>query len=122
MHYAIATIIGIALVKMGWRTIRPDWREVCIVCIFYIFFLLEHEGYKIKQENLVAIRDQLVAAERANAVVSFSNRKMFHPLILPMLRSIIASPFSTLQTPYWLASACSRWCGADWRGLGGAGA
>ena len=119
VHYAIATIIGIALVKMGWR-----WEMGCI------FFMLEHKGYKVLQneimtikENLVDIRDQLVAREQSWVAVSSPKIKVAHRLmILPMLRCIIASTLSTLQTSYWLASACSRWCGADWRGLGGAGA
>ena len=136
MHYAIATIIGIILVKMGWRAIRPAWREGCLVCIACIFFMLEHEGYKMlqnefmttkeeivsRQEDLVAIRDWVVAEERINVEVSLSRRKMAHPLmILSMLRCIISPSSSTLLGSSSAASTCSRWCGADWRGLGGAG-
>ena len=108
VHYAVATIIANTMVKMGWRSIRPAWREVGLVCIACIFYMLVHEGYKVlqyemmtikeeifsREENLVSIRDQLVAKERTNLKVSLSKRKMVH---LPMLRCIIASPSSTLQ-------------------------
>ena len=101
MHYAIATIIAITL---GWRAIRREVGFVNIVCIFY---MLEHEGYKVLQneimtikENLVAIMDQLVAREQSRVAVSLPKIKVAHRLmILPMLRCIIASPLSTLQTP-----------------------
>ena len=114
VHYAIATIIGFTLVKMGWRAIRLAWWEVSIVGISCIFYLLEHEGYKVLQneimtrkeelvtiqENLVTIRDQLVAREQSCMEVSSPKRKMAHPLMtLLVFRSIIASPSSTLQTP-----------------------
>ena len=63
MHYAIATIIATTLVKMGWRAIRPAWREVGFVCIACIFYILEHEGYKELQNEIMTLKEEIVSRQ-----------------------------------------------------------